>query len=311
MAIGDIHFDKVSLLLSFETASDNATDTADPPSAFVDSSAYGAEPYYSNSTRLRKDARGLNGNVMEVWNWSSPVGLRFYAADQFNFGTGDFTIEFRALITGGNSTSDYPNILACPEFAVRKLDVGGGYQFRVGASQWLTTDASNISATELTPIMVSRASGVYRMFINGVLSSTYSGSTGSSLEATSMLVFGGGGYGTLIEASSRYFGFYDQLRITKGVARATASYTPSTTPFPTYAAQFLGNVKDATGANASRLIRAFREDTGAPVGAAVSDPVTGNYTLNSAYAGACTLVFYPAPEEGSLNALVLRGVTPV
>lgn len=309
MAIGDIHFDKVSLLLSFETASDNATNTANPPNAFVDSSVYGANPYRTNSTRLRKDARGLNGNVMEVWNWSAPVGLSFYAGERFDFGTADFTIEFRALITGGGSTSSFPNVLACPEFGIKKLDVNGGYQFRLGASNVFTSSTSNILPSALTPIMLSRASGVYRLFVNGVLEGSYTNA--GALGVTNKLIFGGSGVGEDINGSERFYGFYDQLRITKGLARATASYTPSTTPFPTYAAQFLGNVKDATGANASRLIRAFREDTGAFVGAAVSDPVTGNYTLNSAYAGACTLVFYPDPGEGSLNALVLRGVTPV
>lgn len=311
MAIGDIHFDKVSLLLGFETASDNATNTANPPAQFVDSSTYGIGPYSTDSTRLRKDARGINGNVMEVWNWSAPVGLTFYAGERFAFGTADFTIEFRALITGGSSTSNYPNVLACPEFAIRKLDVAGGYQLRLGASHQIDTGTTDISPTGLTPIMVSRASGVYRMFINGVLSGTYSGDTGGSLRATNMVVFGGGGYNTLLGDGSRFYGLYDQLRVTKGVARATASYTPSATAFPTYAAQFLGNVKDATGTNADRTVRAYREDTGAFVGSTTSDAGTGNYTLNSAYGGACTLVFYPAAGETALNAVVLRGVTPV
>lgn len=305
MAIGDIHFDKVSLLLSFETASDNATNTANPPSAFVDSSVYGAKPYLTNSTRLRKDARGLNGNVMEVWNWSAPVGLSFYAGERFDFGTADFTIEFRALITGGGSTSSSPNVLACPEFGIRKLDVNGGYQFRLGASIVLTSSTSNILPSALTPIMLSRASGVYRLFVNGVLEGSYTNA--GALGVTNKLIFGGSGAGENINGSERFYGFYDQLRITKGLARATASYTPSTTPFPTYTAQIFGNVKDATGSNAARLIRAFREDTGVFVGSTTSNATTGDYALNTPYYGLHTLVAYPAGGE-SLPALVLRGI---
>lgn len=71
-----------------------------------------------------------------------------------------------------------------------------------------------------------------------------------------------------------------------------------------------GNVKDATGSNAARLVYAFREDTGALVGSATSNATTGNYSIATEYSGAHTLVFYPAAGE-SLPAIVHRGVVPV
>lgn len=71
-----------------------------------------------------------------------------------------------------------------------------------------------------------------------------------------------------------------------------------------------GNVKDATGSNAARLVRAYREDTGAFAGETTSNGTTGNYSISTEYDGAHTLVFYPAGGE-SLPALVLRGVVPV
>lgn len=71
-----------------------------------------------------------------------------------------------------------------------------------------------------------------------------------------------------------------------------------------------GNVKDATGTNAARVVRAYREDTGAFMGEATSNGTTGNYSIASEYSGTHTLVFYPGSGE-SLPALVLRGVTPV
>lgn len=71
-----------------------------------------------------------------------------------------------------------------------------------------------------------------------------------------------------------------------------------------------GNVKDATGTNASRLVRAYREDTGVLAGEATSNGTTGNYSIATEYSGTHTLVFYPGLGE-SLPALVLRGVTPV
>lgn len=73
---------------------------------------------------------------------------------------------------------------------------------------------------------------------------------------------------------------------------------------------FSGNVKDAGGSNAARLVRAYREDTGALVGSATSDGTTGDYSLATPYSGTHSLAAYPATGE-SLPALVLRGVTPV
>lgn len=72
-----------------------------------------------------------------------------------------------------------------------------------------------------------------------------------------------------------------------------------------------GNVKDDAGANAARVVRAYRRDTGGLVGSAISDGGTGNYTLNTDYAGEHTLVFLDDDAGTAYNALVLDRVTGV
>lgn len=71
-----------------------------------------------------------------------------------------------------------------------------------------------------------------------------------------------------------------------------------------------GNVKNSSGANVARTVRAYREDTGALVDSTTSNATTGNYSLVSPTSGAHTVIAYPAGGE-SLPALALRGVIPV
>lgn len=302
---GDIYFDKVSLLLHFGATSDNATNTANPASDFVDSSRYHLVPNSVNSMRLRTATKMLGSGSAEVWNWSLPPGLTYLPGEMFNFGVGDFTIEFGyrpGAVSGGT-----PDIIGSDGASGMGLILNGsavGLRFNT-ANQFF---GPNLTAGVFTRVMLSRKSGVFYLLYNGTLNSTYSFGSSTTTPWTSLAPFR---IGARESSTDRAYGFYDEVRITKGVARATANYTPDTGEFPDFAAQFLGNIKDATGSNASRLVRAYREDTGAFVGSAISDATTGNYALNSAYAGACTLVFYPAAGETSLNALVYRGIVPV
>lgn len=71
-----------------------------------------------------------------------------------------------------------------------------------------------------------------------------------------------------------------------------------------------GVTKDATNTPAARLVRAYREDTGALAASVTSNATTGAYTLDVTSNGAHTIHAYPAAGE-SLPALILRGVTPV
>lgn len=71
-----------------------------------------------------------------------------------------------------------------------------------------------------------------------------------------------------------------------------------------------GVVKDGSDAPAVRLVRAFREDTGAYVGGAISDGVTGAFTINISHPGEHTVVAYPVTGE-NLPALVHHGVIPI
>lgn len=71
--------------------------------------------------------------------------------------------------------------------------------------------------------------------------------------------------------------------------------------------RFFGTVRDKTGALVSRKVLAIREATDVVVHAAMSDPTTGAYLLETPYYEPHTLVFDGEPDR---NALVFSGVMP-
>ena len=71
--------------------------------------------------------------------------------------------------------------------------------------------------------------------------------------------------------------------------------------------RFFGTVRDKTGALVSRKVLAIREATDVVVHAAMSDPTTGAYQLETPYYEPHTLVFDGEPDR---NALVFSGVMP-
>jgi len=143
----------------------------------------------------------------------------------FGFGTGDFTLEFWLYYTGGNGYVF---------FLITNSGSGNyvGYGLNNGSKNpwvWNNTDV----LTTTTPVTnnvwqhhaVVRNSGNLQIYLNG--SSIGSTTWTNDLGATRPLTVGSNSAGGQFTS-----GYIDELRITKGVARYTAAFTPSTTPFP-------------------------------------------------------------------------------
>lgn len=112
---------------------------------------------------------------------------------------------------------------AWPNYAVQ---ASGGTQYSNGSS-WLYSSGTTIAANTWTHIAISAtdASHLYS-FINGVLVGT--GTTGTA--AAYNLYIGQSSSGT-----TQCNGYIDCVRITAGVGRYTASFTPPVAPFPNHA----------------------------------------------------------------------------
>ena len=149
----------------------------------------------------------------------------------FNFGSGQFTIEFwyypttlsgtQCLITNyGGSTTGFVIQMGGSTAGSGKIDAGfSGDGADITSTNGLTANTWNHIAISGTP----GATGI-KLFINGTQEgSTYTGAT--SLDTSATLLIGQ-------VASTNYLtGYIDDLRITKGYARYTANFTAPSGPF--------------------------------------------------------------------------------
>jgi hypothetical protein len=150
-------------------------------------------------------------------------------AENFAFGTGDFTIEFWLYL---NTTSGTPII-----YDSRPPSTNGAQPtiYMNGAViTYFANNANRITGATLTTstwyhIALTRSGTDTKLFVDGTQAgSTYTDST-TYTNATNRPLIG-------VDSASgntNYFnGFIDDLRITKGVARYTSAFTPPTAALP-------------------------------------------------------------------------------
>lgn len=161
----------------------------------------------------------------------------------FEFGTGDFTIECWSYLT---MQQDYQFIFNVTHtngnLDLRYGNSGFGWKLQVGvntntlASTWSSAQTQSASLNTWNHLAFTRASGVNRLFFNGTLQSIGSGANPSTYPSTSFTdstsvtgptVLRIGGHESFYSRQ-----FIDELRVTKGIARYTSSFTAPTSPFP-------------------------------------------------------------------------------
>jgi len=147
----------------------------------------------------------------------------------YGFGTGDFTVEYwmnqTATMTGEYAIIETQTTNA---FVIYKISASGALSWRGYASandQTLLTHA-NIVINTWYHIAVSRASGVTKGFVNGVQVFSVADTLNYAIP-TVVTTVGGRNGGT-----NGFPGYIEDLRVTKGYARYTANFTPTTTKWP-------------------------------------------------------------------------------
>lgn len=193
------------------------------------------DPHWANVYALLPFDSALNQEVSGNSAWSSisgsissasPMIGGSYADAQFRvrttasvaIGSRDFTIE--TFIRPSNSNSNYQSIWHMTGVAI---------YYRDGKVHWyqggIRAESASLTVGDVHAIMVTRASGTVRVFVNGVKSaSDYSGSASI---ATNQMSIGANSTGGEWSDCDQ-----DEFRITLDVARETSNYTPRTTPFP-------------------------------------------------------------------------------
>jgi len=155
--------------------------------------------------------------------------LSFPDSADWDFGTGDFTIEVFAR---------RPNTTAKPIICIGDAYTNGsGLQLQWDTSEldieraggFISSSAVTMDANTWHHLAISRASGTVYFGVNGTIvsSSTLSHSFSPSTGNNAKFAFGDNRLDNVLT------GYMDQMRITKGVGRYTGTYTVPTEPFPT------------------------------------------------------------------------------
>jgi hypothetical protein len=169
------------------------------------------------------------------------------ASTDFAFGTGDFTIEFWGYFVGiTNFGTIY--IHSSQSGSVQLFFVSGKLRLNNNTVAAVLDTATDIPTGQWMHFAVARQGTLVKWYLNGVNDSSGTDSTN----------FGGGtvdltlGYDP-VNSGRAIHAYIQDLRITKGVARYTANFTPP----PRLIGQIGGTITDDAGQPAVRKIVAF------------------------------------------------------
>lgn len=164
----------------------------------------------------------------------------------------------------------------------------------------------NLSLNTWTHLAVTWDGSYYRVFVDGAVGTPYALGLPPKAVVTAMAPLVGA-----TNISNWYMnGYIDDLRITKGVARYTANFTPPTEPFVIGGYEVGGTIVDANNSPVSRTIRVYDRVTGALAGSGQSSPVTGIYNVAINTANEVQVVMLDDALGTTENDQILR-TTPV
>jgi hypothetical protein len=215
--VGDPHYANVSLLLHADGTNNSTT--------IVDSGPLGLTGSVQGNARISTAQSKFGGSSL----YFDGAGDRVHYANDsaLDFGTGDFTVESWVYVI--SQQTFYTHLIGKGsgfggEWSLA-LYSGPAYFIGGGSSLTGTTTLANNAWHH---IAATRASGTLRLFVNGTLEASVT----SSGNISSSRTFNIGDR----ESGDPYLqyphnGYLDEVRITKGVARYTASFTVPAEPF--------------------------------------------------------------------------------
>ena len=240
----------------------------------------------------------------------------------FELGTGDFDIDlplYKAGETVGGA-SIAANIIdfrtAEPSVAINLVVDGGSGS--IGANKvvlYVNGTVRIIGTTSIGAafkrVTLSRVSGVTRLFIDGVQEGSSYTDTNNYTQTVANI---GGRFSATSGDYRSLNGYIGPIRITKHGRGHSTTFTPDSLPFPR--PMISGTVYDDLGAEVDNVVVALKRGTLALAGYAVSDAVTGEYTIYPAdFSEHVVMRFdtatYPLVDGGSgENAAIYDRVIP-
>jgi hypothetical protein len=151
-------------------------------------------------------------------------------SDNYGYGTGDFTIEFWAYFDDVNtSRTVVSNLSGAASVNPHLYIFNTTFRYYTNGADRITSSA--LSTGQWYHIALCRASGSTRLFVDGTQAGSTYTDTNNYL-TTAPLGIGTYWSGGSPVTSNTFYGYIDDLRITKGIARYTAAFTPPTKAFP-------------------------------------------------------------------------------
>jgi hypothetical protein len=219
----------------------NFTPPTAPPTAITNTT------FLLNSTNAGIYDNAMTNDFETVGNAQVSTSVKKYGSGSMSFdGTGDYlqSLSFINLQLGtGNFTIEgwvYLNVISgISQYIVSRgpdasngwavlIDGGNKLSFNYTAS-FLSGTTSLVASTwyHFAVVRSGTATGNVKLYLNGVLNATSAGAINDNFNQTSFTYVG-----ISRTVTNALNGYVDDLRITKGIARYTANFTPPTQPYP-------------------------------------------------------------------------------
>ena len=218
-AAGDPYFANVVLLLDFagSDGATTATDLSNTPHTLT----------FNNGAQIDTALPFIGENNLQVTGVNDYVAVTDDLTD-FDFGTGDFTVELGIYyVDRSSSTSPISRYTSPGGWLIQYAHSGTELKFFDGDTA-LVTETWAPSNGVWYHIAVSRSGTDLRLFVDGTQLGT---------DTTDSTDFSGIGMpvllGKLTPTLQPHNGYIGAVRVTKGVARYTANFTPPTEFYPT------------------------------------------------------------------------------
>jgi hypothetical protein len=153
--------------------------------------------------------------------------LKINSNSDFQFGTGDFTVEgwaYRATTGVAVSLFDFRSA-ATQTAPWLYIGTGGSLLYVVNSSNRISTGSGTIGAGSWYHVAVSRSGTDTRVFVNGTQAGSTYTDTNNYIQSPLTI-------GSRYTGANEFFnGYIDELRVTKGLARYTSNFTAPTAAF--------------------------------------------------------------------------------
>ena len=214
--VGDVHFPKVKLLLPFD-GSNAATTTNDESNSTHSVTFAGGAQISTAESKFGGSSLYLNGD--------SGTKLTISQSSDFDFGTGDFTIEFWIKTSLSNNDSQSRRVISFGTNNATRIQIflsSDGIDFYDTSSVKVDGDI-DVADGNWHHVAFTRSVTSLKGFVDGAQSgSTASNSTDyDNAAALTIGAYASTGLGRVV-------GYLEDLRITKGLARYTSAFTAPT-----------------------------------------------------------------------------------